>query len=83
MQIFLEMFGNLFNFPNFNMSFKPSLPDKKIKTEEEMLEERKNLKFKSSVNYGNGDKNELYRLRLGEMLKAAQEDEIRAEKIKK
>jgi hypothetical protein len=83
MQIFLEMFENLFNFPNFNMSFKSSLPEKRIKTEEEMLEERKNLKFKSTVYCGNGDKNELYKLRLGEMLKAAQEDEIREEKLKK
>jgi hypothetical protein len=83
MEVFLEILGNFFNFPNFNVSLKPSLPVKKLKTEEEMLEERKKLKFKSSVYFGNGDKNELYKIRLAEMIKTANEDEIRLEKKQK
>lgn len=83
MKIFLEILGNIFNFPNFNMSLKPSLPVKKLKTEDEMLEERKKLKFKSSVYFGNGDKNELYKIRLAEMIKTAKEDEIRFENMVK
>lgn len=79
----LKMFENLFNLSNFNMLIKPSFTYKKIKTEEDMIEERKKLKLKSTVYCGNGDKNELYKLRLEQMIKTAQEDEIRAEKLKK